>query len=208
MSEMLTRVRNRRRKEARPAEIIESALKLWKEKGFAATKMEDVAKKAGVAKGTVYLYFKSKEALFEAAVGERLSTALQDAASASELTNASTRALLKGFYTRLYAEFFERGSATLMKVLISEGQRFPSLVESYRSTAVEKGMVVIRGILARGVSMGELRVDAEEIDPRLIMSPVILHMVWGMVFGDQPKDAFQGLIDQHLDLILGGLVKK
>jgi AcrR family transcriptional regulator len=198
-------VRNRRRKQARPQEIIDSALNLWATRGFSDTKIEDIAKGAGIAKGTVYLYFKSKEALFEAAVKERLTPTMEGIAQVAKDSNQHSRDLLTIFYESVYEEFFGHGSVVLIKVLIAEGQRFPTLAETYREAAMSRAMGLIKILLQRGIDRGELDQQAADLDPRLIMAPVMIFIVWGIVFGEYKKEEFNRLVNQHIELIFKGL---
>ncbi len=205
MSDNNIEKRNLRRKEERPDEIVESAMTLWRAQGFAATTIEQIAKGAGVAKGTVYLYFDSKEAIFEAAIQLRLVSTMD---WVGEMTNSdalTTRELLDRFYKAVYSELFVKGSATLMKVLIAEGHRFPSLASRYQTIALAKGMQTIKNILLRGVQRGELSAVAETVDSRLVMAPVVMFATMDMAFGKQDETEFFRLIDSYTDLLLNGL---
>lgn len=197
--------RNLRRKEARPEEIVDSAMTLWARQGFAGTKIEDIAKGAGVAKGTVYLYFGSKEAIFEAAVKIRLAGTMTqiDATRKDELL--STKDLLQNFYSSVYQQLFGNGSAILMKVLLAEGHRFPSLANAYKSVVLSNGINTIANILRRGVERGELSALANTIDNRLVMAPVVMFTTWSMITGEQSETAYAKLIDDHIQILIKGL---
>lgn len=197
--------RNLRRKEARPEEIVDSAMKLWASQGFAATKIDEIAKGAGVAKGTVYLYFTSKEAIFEEAVKLRLVSTMEQIDRMTKDDAVTTQELLQNFYRAVYTELFIKGSATLMKVLIAEGHRFPELARAYKTIALSKGMNTIATILERGVKRGELAAAANSIDKRLIMAPVIMFATWGMVVGKNSEAEFFRLIEDHIAILIKGL---
>lgn len=197
--------RNLRRKAERPEEIVDSAMKLWATRGFAATKIEQIAKGAGVAKGTVYLYFESKEAIFEAAVKLRLVSTMDQVDEMTKGDSFTTHELLKNFYHAVYAELFVKGSATLMKVLIAEGHRFPGLAQTYQKIALVKGIHTIKGILQRGVQRGELGPAANSLDSRLVMAPVVMYATMGMVFGKYSETEFFQLVESHMDLLMKGL---
>lgn len=197
--------RRTRRKEARPQEIVEAAMRLWAEKGFAATRLEDVAAEAGVAKGTIYLYFASKEALFEAALRQTLVVTMDAASEHMAAFAGSTRELLQMFFERVRQQLDASGSVVLMKVLIGEGHRFPALVELHREIALSRGTETLGRILRRGVERGELRPDAVNTDPRIIMGPVMMAALWSLVYTDQTFPPMARLIEQHADLIARGL---
>lgn len=198
--------RRQRRKDARPAEIVAAAMALWAERGYAATRLDDVAAQAGIAKGTVYLYFPSKAALFEAALRERLDTTFGDAMGQALQSPLATAELLAQFFDALRQRLIEAGAGVLLKVLIGEGHRFPELVALHRELAVERGMRAIRAILARGVARGELHVDALTLDPRLVMAPALVAALWSILYPEAAAaDDPATLLHQHLGLLLRGL---
>lgn len=197
--------RRRRRKEARPSEIIDAAMALWSEKGFAATKLDDVAKAAGVAKGTIYLYFDSKEALFQSAMEDRLVATIEQVGEMGSAFEGSSEELLRHVFGMVLQQVSQGGGIVFTKVLIAEGHRFPNLVQQYRTVVLERGMAVIRGVLARGVKRGELRPSAAETDPRLVMAPLVMSALWDSVFGSFEEPNNQDLIEQLVVLLLDGL---
>ncbi|OBY25183.1 TetR/AcrR family transcriptional regulator [Leisingera sp. JC1] len=200
-----TQKKRERRKEARPAEIIAAAIDLWKVRGFAATRLEDVAAGAGVAKGTIYRYFSSKESLFEAAVEARIVRNIDQADQSAELFGGTTEEALLTFFEKVRREMVEGGSFIFLKVLISEGHRFPELVERYEATVLRRGFEVVRRILLRGVERGELKPEAAEFDPRLVVAPAMMLSLWGTVFpGVGTPDAHQ-LLRQNVALLIGSL---
>jgi TetR/AcrR family transcriptional regulator len=197
--------RRQRRKDARPAEIIAAAMLLWKDRGFAATRLEDVAKGADIAKGTIYLYFSSKEALFEAALNERLVTTLDGDKGPLQDFDGSTEELLLFFFEKVRQEMVEGGAFIFLKVLISEGHRFPDLVTRYENLVLRRGMETVRGILRRGVQRGELRPEATDFEPRLVMAPAMMLSLWGTVFLGVPVPDIHQVLKQHVELLLRSL---
>ncbi|WP_428927711.1 TetR/AcrR family transcriptional regulator [Marinibacterium sp. SX1] len=197
--------RRQRRKDARPAEIIAAAMELWKDKGFAATRLEDVARGAGVAKGTIYLYFASKEALFEAAVEDRVIGNMDRARQAADLLDGPTEDVLLAFFERIRSEMVEGGSFIFLKVLLAEGHRFPDLVARYEANVLRRGFDTVQGILRRGVARGDLRPEAADVDPRLVMAPAMMLSLWGTVFQGVPVPDVHLLLRQHVTLLLGSL---
>lgn len=195
----------RRRKDDRPAEIIEAAMALWAERGFAATRLEDVAARAGIAKGTVYLYFASKEALFEGAVRERLLSMMQATDDLRERFDGDTAALLTHFLRAVRTRLSDEGAIVLPRILLGEGQRFPALVALYREVALARGMATARAILARGVARGELQPQAATLDPRLLVAPVIFGVLTASLAGDDRLAVDDAFIDAHVRTLLHGL---
>lgn len=196
-----------RRKDARPQEIVEAAMQLWAEKGFAGTRLDDVATHAGVAKGTIYLYFPSKEALFEAALRQTLVATMDAAGQDVGNYEGDTRGLLGLFFERVRRELVDTGSIVLMRILIGEGHRFPALVALHREIALGRGMATLRSILQRGVDRGELRPDALQTDPRIVMGPVMMAALWSLVYPDATFPPLSALIDQHAQVLARGLAK-
>lgn len=194
-----------RRKADRPGEILAAAQALWAERGFAATRAEDIAARAGVAKGTVFRYFPTKEAIFEAAVQTRLASALERVEGAVLDPGVPTEALLRGFFDEVLERIYSDGLLTLLRVLLAEGARFPDLVQAYRQGVVDRGMAALQGVLARGVARGELRAEAATLDPRLVIAPAVLTAVWQMLFGGLEKAQARALLAAQVDLLLRGL---
>jgi AcrR family transcriptional regulator len=198
----------RRRKEARPAEIIAAAMALWGDRGFAATRLEDVAQRAGISKGTIYLYFASKEALFEAAIREQLISTFHSALDASALGDLSTADVLRRLFQTVRQRLLDDDAIILFRVLLGEGQRFPELIELYRDVAMSRGFELMRAVLARGVVRGELRPGAEGVDPRILMGPLMMGALTSSLLGSHVPPIDDAFIDQHLDLVLDGLARR
>ena len=197
--------RRQRRKDARPGEIIDSAMTLWAEKGFAATRLDDIAADAGVAKGTIYRYFDSKEDLFEKAVETRLVATMNSIGAQGASFEGTTEDLLRQVFDVMLSQMADQKGYVFIKVLISEGHRFPELVARYRTIALARGMQVIQGILARGVARGELHSQAGSTDPRLVVGPVILATLWDVVFNMNSAGDRATFIDNHVALLMRGL---
>jgi AcrR family transcriptional regulator len=182
-------------------------MRLWAEKGFAATRLDDVAAEAGVAKGTIYLYFASKEALFEAALRQTLVATMDAAGEQAQHFEGDTRELLGLLFEKVRRELQESGSIVLMKILIGEGHRFPALVALHREIALSRGLGTIRRILQRGVERGELRPDAASTDPRIVVGPIMMASLWSLVYTDATFPPITALIQQHAAMIAKGLAK-
>lgn len=146
-----------RRKEARPGELLDAALNLFVEKGFAATRMEEVATRAGVSKGTVFLYFPSKEELFKAVVRENISGRFEEWNAELLSYEGSAADMLHHCMTSWWQRVGSTQASGITKLLISEGSHFPDIVEFYQNEVVQPGHALIRQVLQRGIDRGEFR---------------------------------------------------
>jgi AcrR family transcriptional regulator len=191
----------RRRKEARPAEIIEAGFAEFAEKGFAAARLDDVARRAGVAKGTIYRYFENKEALFLAAVRSRVASALSDVAGLLETSPLPTRDLLRAMVSALYGRMVEGDLRLLMRVVIAESGTFPELAEAYHGETVARGRVLLGRLVQRGIARGEIRPGALTSLPEVLMAPAIMAVIWKLTFDRFDPIATDRFLAAHLDLI-------
>lgn len=195
----------RRRKDARPGEIIDAAMESFVEQGYTATRLEDVAERAGIVKGTIYRYFDSKEALFEAVVHAKLTPIVKETRSMTDVFEGSSAELLTWFLKRVYQELVSTDRRGLMRLMIAEGYRFPKLVEIFERATLWAGREVVLAILRRGVESGEFRKCPVMEQPDVIMGPALLAGVWKMVFEQvRPMDT-EAFRDAHIELMLKGL---
>jgi AcrR family transcriptional regulator len=196
-----------RRKEERAPEILEAALACFAEKGFAGTRMDDIASRAGITKGTIYLYFKSKEELFKAlarqSIGERI------AAITPQLEGADGPAAeqLRFVLTTLghFASTSDR--VVLPRVLLAEAGNFPELAEFWRKEIIDRGLGLFAMIIKRGIARGEFRKVAPGHAARLCVAPLLVLILWRTLFArfdNEPYD-YPGLIDTHVTTLLKGL---
>lgn len=146
-----------RRKEARPGELLDAALDLFVEKGFAATRVEEVAARAGVSKGTLFLYFQSKEELFKAVVCENISGHLKDWNEQFESFEGSTADMLDCCLNAWWDRVGATRASGINKLMVSEAKNFPELVAFYQQEVVLPGHALIRRVLQRGMERGEFR---------------------------------------------------
>lgn len=167
----------RRRKEARPSEIVDAALGAFVERGYAATRLEDVAARAGIGKGTLYLYFSGKEELFKAVVRQHLLPALTAAERRVETADGPTPALLAEVLgTLITAAAGPMGA--IPKLVIGEAANFPDLARFYADEVVARGFGVLRALVARGIERGEFRaMDPDAVAP-LLAAPMLLTALW------------------------------
>jgi len=199
--------RFQRRKEDRPAEITEAAMNAFAEKGFAATKVEDVARRAGVSKGLLYLYFKTKEDLFKAVIRSFISPKIDALTQTVEESDLSAEAFLRGPFLDLAKSVPNSPARILARLLISEGPRHPDLLEWYWENVVSKGMGAIRTVIRRGVESGELRRSALDDFPYILAAPVVFSVLWKILFDQHDKLDTDRLIEEHLEIVLHRILK-
>lgn len=197
--------RGRPRKEDRPAEILEAGFREFAEKGFDAARLDNVAMRAGVAKGTLYLYFDSKEALFEAAVRARIIPVLDRAVRLVDFYPGPTRFLLRMMFKMMYRRLAQDDVRTIMRIIISEGSRFPALTEFYYREFIAKIVVVLGKIVERGIKRGELRDGPATRLPPVLIAPGIMAAIWHMTFQPYHPIAFDQFLEAHVDLIMNGI---
>ncbi len=197
----------RRRKAARPSELVAAALGLFVERGFAATRLDEVAARAGVSKGTLYLYFDSKEALFKSVVEESLVPALAAAeqwlAQYEGSATDSVRELLVGWWVLLG----ETPLAGMPKLIIAEAGNFPELAKFYHERVIVRGRALMRTVLERGIARGEFRPLDIEIAIDVIFSPILMLLIWrhsmvGMCGYDYAPATY---LETHMNLLINGL---
>ncbi len=201
--------RRSRRKTERPAELTAAALDLFVEHGYAATRLEDVARAAGVSKGTLYLYFDSKEALFKAVVREGIVSALECGERLAAAHRGSARALLEELLAGWWDLIGSRKIGGIPKLMFSECRNFPDLCRFYFEEVTRRGLRLIAAALQRGIDEGEFRDMDVELSAQLVWAPEAFLNLWQHAYGacdPRPVDA-SAYIRQHLDLLLNGLLR-
>lgn len=195
----------RRRSDARPGELTAAAFALFAEQGFAATRLEDVAARAGVSKATIYRYFENKDALFEAVIKDAIAPRFTEAETLVEAFQGTSADLLRTFFK------VARGALggplpALLKMIVSESGTFPQLARLWADLGVSRMMGLMRRIVQRGIDRGEFReVDLEVIAP-LVAAPVFLLGIWKQTFAQTSLQLDPDrVLDQHVDLLLRGL---
>jgi AcrR family transcriptional regulator len=196
-----------RRKESRPAELLDAALDLFVERGYSATRLDDVAARAGVSKGTLYLYYESKEDLFKAVVREGLVPAIERGERLIVEHRGTTADLLRKV---LYAWWETVGSTRLggiQKLMIAESGNFPDLAHFYFEEVIARGLRMMTSAVKRGVEQGEFRCMDMEYVVRLVVAPLALFVVWRHSFSQCDGDRLEPYkyIDHHLSLLVDGL---
>ncbi|MEY2619178.1 MAG: hypothetical protein RL522_2180 [Pseudomonadota bacterium] len=170
-------VKRERRKQARPGELLDAALALFVEKGFAATRVEEVAARAGVSKGTLFLYFESKEELLKAVVHENLAGRFVEWNEEFERFEGSSADMLRACLTAWWERIGASPASGITKLMISESQNFPELATYYQTEVMEPGKALIRRILQRGVDRSEFHVDDMDYAIYSVIAPMIFLMM-------------------------------
>ena len=199
-----------RRKEARPGELLDAALDLFVEKGFAATRAEEVAARAGVSKGTLFLYFQSKEELFKAVISENIAGRFTEWNAEFDAVDGSSADMLRYAMNMWWERIGATRASGITKLIISEAHNFPDVTAYYQSEVIQPGHALIRRILQRGVDRGEFAVtDMDHAAYSVIAAMVFLvmskHSMGACVPAGQALDP-RRYIDSQAAIILGGLL--
>ena len=196
-----------RRKQARPSEILDAALSVFAEKGFAAARMEDIAARAGVTKGTIYLYFPSKEEVFKSLARQHVGDTLINATEQARQYEGSVRDFLTMLLTVVGSKIQQGQVAVLPKIIIAESGNFPELARFWRTEVIDKAIGMLTGVIAKGIERGEVRDVPAEYVARLCVAPVIMSIIWRTVIA--PTDVvpfdYQKFLALHLDVLMRGL---
>ena len=196
--------RYQRRKEDRPREITDAAFDVFAEKGYSGTRVEEVAKRAGVSKGLLYLYFKTKEELFKAVVKSVVIPRVDSLLFAVQKTELSSEEFIRGPLAAFMKRIPGSPVAVVIRLLIAEGHRHPDLVDFYWDNVVSKGLAALSQVVERGVERGEFRRSDVTDLPQLFIAPVMLSMIWKIVFTKRALDTDK-LIETQLQVILAYL---
>jgi TetR/AcrR family transcriptional regulator len=198
-----------RRKQARPSELVAAALDLFVEKGFAATRAEEVATRAGVSKGTLFLYFASKEDLFKAVVRENISGLYPEWSGELDSFSGSTAELLHYCMQAWWSRIGDTKASGISKLIMSEAQNFPEIADFYQHEVVEPGSELIRRILQRGIDRGEFRPVDMQYGVYVVLAPMMFLVMWkhslGACLPAQTRIDPQAYIQFQIDTILRGL---
>lgn len=195
-----------RRKEAseqRRQAILEAGLDVFGARGFAAARLDDVAEKANVAKGTIYLFFKDKEDLFEQIVLGAVSPILARLAALAEADDVPLEMLLTGLHKLFREEVLGTRRKEVLRLVISEGGRFPRIAEFYHREVIGKGSALIRRMAARSVARGEPHAEHIARYPQLVMAPLLVSVIWDGLFSRiEPLDV-EGMLAAHRAMLVG-----
>jgi AcrR family transcriptional regulator len=194
-------IRKARQAERRQA-ILAAALEEFAASGFAAARLDDVARRAGVAKGTIYLYFRDKEALFQELVRSMLSP-LVGTIEAAPMADVPARKIAEAIAELFVREIFGTRRKDIIRLIITEGARFPKLAEFYYHEVIERVVAAMRAMLSRAVERGELHSDALARFPQLLVAPALVAVVWNGMFEHIAPLDVRELMRAHIELLFG-----
>ena len=199
----------RRRKAERPTLILQAALEEFSSRGYAAARLDDVAARAGITKGTIYVYFPSKEDLFVATLREKTRPIFEHLATLAADPEGSALDVLHGHLAFAAAHMFQDPCGRdIFRILLAEGHRFPRISERWYAEVMGPAIETFGAILRRGVARGEFRASAVADFPQLIMAPLFLHHNWRMLFGDARSVDLGRYLDAAFDVLAHGLLPR
>ena len=201
--------RGRKPKEGRPQEILAAAFEEFAANGYAAARLEDVAKRGGIAKGTIYLYFKDKEGLFRAVVRSVIHPVFEQLVPFVAAFPGSAEELLCELLARQYTHVVNNEKArAILRLLIAESGKFPQLADIFHLEIIGPGVAAMRQVLAKGEASGEFRKSRVKDFPQIVVAPGVLATVWRLVFGERNQLNLQAFMTAHMDFVLHGLRKR
>src|SRR5262245_25902452 len=194
----------RRDPEARRQAILDAGLAVFAAQGFAATKLDDVADKAGVAKGTIYLHFQDKQDLFEQIVRSAVVPVIARLEGVAKLPDLPTEMVLEAMFDLFRTEVLGTSRKDVVRLVLTEGPRFPKIAEFYHREVVSRGLELVGGLLRRAQAKGELTTDSLVKFPQLVIAPIIMAVMWDSLFARiEPLDV-EELLTTHREMLLGG----
>jgi AcrR family transcriptional regulator len=196
-----------RRKEARPSELVAAALELFVEKGYAGTRLEDVAAQAGVSKGTLYLYFENKEDLFKVVVRDNVVAHISQSADEVLHFDGSSAELLRNLIGNWWRNYGDSRAGGLGKLVMAESGNFPEIARFFLEEVIEPWHELLATAIQRGIERGEFRDVDTSLLVRVITAPLVMLSLWKWSFGpcsQQPVDA-NAYLAAHIDMVLSSL---
>ncbi|WP_228749421.1 TetR/AcrR family transcriptional regulator [Bradyrhizobium sp. BR 10261] len=182
--------------------IVAAAMEEFITRGFAATRLDDIAKRAGVAKGTIYLHFKDKESMFEELVRTVIVPVVAKL-NALPPPTGSVRDLIEAFAGNFLKEVIGTRRGDLVRLIVAEGPRFPAVADFYYREVVSRGMAGMRALIELGIARGEIHQANLARYPQILIAPAMIAVIWQSLFARHaPLDA-QEMLRVHLDLIFG-----
>lgn len=203
----MSTIKQRRAPTERPQEILEAALALFVEKGFAGTRLDDVAERAGLSKAAIYLYFKDKEALLEGVIRQTISANVGTMEGLARAHQGKVADLIPAILEFMASRIEDTPMPSIAKLVIAESRAYPEMGRFYLKEVIGRGIPLFEGLIARGVAQGEFRAVDPALTVRSLVGPMLLGIVWKTVFeplGGEPLDV-RALARHHADLMLRAL---
>lgn len=200
----------RRRAEARPGEIVQAAFEVFAEKGFAAAKLDEIAARAGVSKGALYLYFETKEDIFRAVVREAVAPNLDMVEAMLAQATIPFPDMLRLMFARVASVIATTRLGAVAKLVIGESRNFPELARVWHDEVVSRALSAIGSAIRRGQERGEVRPGDPRLQAFSIMGPILTGVIWRETFTPvgAPAVDLEALIAQHADTVLLGLTPR
>jgi len=193
-------------KQRRQEQILAAAFQVFAAQGYEAARLDDVAERAGIAKGTIYLYFRDKRQLFRAVVRSLLRKRFD---AVARTFSGSAEDLLRDLVSRMYNEIVSNEKVrSIVRLLIAESGRFPQIADIYHREIIAPGMKALRHVLLQGIASGEFRETAAVEFPQILAAPGVLAIVWRLLHGERHRLDLNAYMRAHLEFVLGGLRKK
>lgn len=187
----------------RHEQILRAAFDVFATHGFEAARLDDVARKAGVAKGTIYLYFPDKERLFQAVVRNLIPKRLD--LLVKSLPGSPTE-LLRVLLSQIYSDVVRNEKVrAIVQMLVAESGRFPQLAEIYHQEIIARGMAAMRQALAKGMANGEFRKSEVFAFPQIVVAPALLAIMWQLLFSKRHPLDLEAYMNAHVEFVLAGL---
>lgn len=194
--------KRKRRKEQRPEEILNAALEEFIGKGYAGTRLDDVASRAGISKGLVYVYFDTKEELFKAVIRTFLVPHVEMLRGQIVASQLSSEALIRGPVLGLMKQVISSRVHELIRLLVAEGPKHPDLTAFYHQEVVSRGIGLIEAIIDRGVERGEFRPTPLRDFPQLVIAPMLMTVIWKLLMERHSPLDYEKLLETHIELLL------
>lgn len=195
-------------KRRRHEQILAAAFEEFAEKGYAQARLDDVARRAGIAKGTIYLYFKDKEDLLRTVLHGLIQHVFEELESFVRTFSGSAEALVRSVLSRQYSEVVKNAKArSMFRLLIAESHKFPQLSEIYFREVIAPGVTAMRLLMEKGVASGEFRQTKIADFPQILAGPAVLALVWILILGDREPLDLDAYMEAHYELLLYGLRK-
>lgn len=190
----------------RHAQILDAAFEVFAANGYEAARMDDVAKRANIGKGTIFLHFRDKKALFRAVLCRLIHPVQADAEALPLEFSGGSQVALRDLLSRLYVEIVENKKArALLRLLIAEGERFPELSEIYYREIIMPGASAIGLVVEKGIASGEFSATKVKGFPQILAAPAILAVVWTLLLGKRHALDLEAYREAHLDFVLRAL---
>jgi AcrR family transcriptional regulator len=202
-------LRGRKPKKQRQQQILDAAFAEFAAHGYEATRLDDVAERAGIAKGTIYLYFRDKQGLFRAVVRGLIHPALDTLAGFVGAFPGSAEDLLRELLSRHYAQVVRKKRArAILRLLIAESGKFPQLSDIFHREIIAPGVTALRLVLEKGVASGEFRKMKVRGFPQILIAPGVLAALWMLILGERHQLDLNAFMRAHLEFVFSALRKR